>query len=53
MDNRLFVGRIKTVSDLASYVESILQCDRIGLTIEEFCELAVESMRGVSDELGL
>ena len=33
--------------------EEILQCERIGIPIAEFCELAVAAMQGVSDELGL
>ncbi len=33
--------------------EAILQCEKIGLTLEEFCALAVESMRTISDDLGL
>lgn len=33
--------------------ELIMQCEKIGLELPEFCELAVESMREISDELGL
>lgn len=33
--------------------EEILQCEQIGIPIEEFCEIAVHSMQKVSDELGL
>jgi lysyl-tRNA synthetase class 2 len=33
--------------------ENILQCEKIGLDLLEFCELAVESMRGIADDLGL
>lgn len=33
--------------------ENILECEIIGIPIDEFAELAVEAMRGISDELGL
>jgi putative nucleotidyltransferase with HDIG domain len=33
--------------------ESILLCERVGLTIEEFAALAVSAMQGVAAELGL
>ena len=33
--------------------ESIMQCEQIGLELPEFCEIALMSMQGVSDELGL
>jgi putative nucleotidyltransferase with HDIG domain len=33
--------------------EDILECEKIGIPIAEFCELAVGAMQGVSDELGL
>jgi len=32
---------------------AILECEKIGAPIEEFCALAVEAMQGVSSELGL
>jgi putative nucleotidyltransferase with HDIG domain len=33
--------------------EAILQCEKIGLSVEEFCELAVNSMRKIAPQLGL
>ncbi|MEM8883955.1 MAG: lysine--tRNA ligase [Planctomycetota bacterium] len=33
--------------------ESIRQCEHIGLTLEEFSELAVSAMKGISDDLGM
>jgi len=33
--------------------ESIQQCEQLGLELPEFCEIALKSMQGVSDELGL
>jgi lysyl-tRNA synthetase class 2 len=33
--------------------ENINQCEQIGLTLEEFTDLAVESMQRISDDLGL
>jgi len=33
--------------------ENILQCEEIGLSLEEFTDLAVDAMRGISDDLGL
>ncbi|MHC4847589.1 MAG: amino acid--tRNA ligase-related protein, partial [Planctomycetota bacterium] len=33
--------------------ENINQCEQIGLTLEEFSDLAVESMQRISDDLGL
>lgn len=32
---------------------AILECERIGVSIEDFCALAVEAMQGVRDKLGL
>lgn len=33
--------------------ENILECELIGLTIEEFASLSLEAMQGISDDLGL
>jgi len=33
--------------------DAIRQCERIGLELDEFCVLAVESMRGIAPRLGL
>jgi hypothetical protein len=33
--------------------ERILKCEEIGLSQEEFYEIALESLKGISDELGL
>jgi len=33
--------------------DAIRQCEKIGLSVDEFCVLAVESMRRISDDLGL
>jgi predicted hydrolase (HD superfamily) len=33
--------------------EAILQCEHIGLSLEEFCELAVRALQGVASDLGL
>jgi len=32
---------------------AILECEKIGVPIEDFCALAVEAMQGISSELGL
>jgi lysyl-tRNA synthetase class 2 len=33
--------------------EAIVQCEKIGLSLEEFCELAVAAMQKIAPELGL
>jgi len=33
--------------------ESIMQCEQFGVELPEFCEIALKSMQGVSDDLGL
>ena len=33
--------------------ENIEQCEKIGLELSEFCELALESMKGIADQLEL
>ncbi|NOR76683.1 MAG: hydrolase [Draconibacterium sp.] len=33
--------------------ENILECEKIGISINEFAELSVNAMRGISDVLGL
>jgi len=33
--------------------DAIMECEKIGVPLEEFCTLAVEAMQGISDELGL
>lgn len=33
--------------------ENIMECEKIGIPLNEFAELAVNAMRGISDELGL
>jgi predicted hydrolase (HD superfamily) len=32
---------------------AIMECEKIGVPIAEFCELAVQAMQGISDVLGL
>lgn len=32
---------------------AIMECEQIGVPIEDFCALAVEAMQGISDKLGL
>jgi putative nucleotidyltransferase with HDIG domain len=32
---------------------AIMECEKIGVPIAEFCELAVQAMQGISDALGL
>ena len=32
---------------------AIMECEKIGVPIADFCALAVEAMQGISDELGL
>jgi lysyl-tRNA synthetase class 2 len=48
------VKRMKK-KDFAKQVsrEAILQCERIGLKLEEFCDLAVAALRKIAPELGL
>ena len=48
------VKRMKK-KDFAKQVsrEAILQCEKIGLKLEEFCDLAVVAMRKIAPELGL
>ncbi len=48
------VKRMKK-KDFAKQVsrEAILQCEKIGLKIEEFCDLAVAALRKIAPELGL
>ena len=31
----------------------IMECEKLGLTIEEFAQIALEAMQGISIELGL
>jgi len=54
LDPASVVKRMKK-KDFAKQVsrENILQCERIGLSIEEFAALAVEAMRKIAHELGL
>jgi len=33
--------------------ENILECEKIGIPIEEFAELAVEAMKSISNKIGL
>ncbi len=33
--------------------EAILECEKIGIPLDEFCALALEAMQSISDELGL
>ena len=33
--------------------ENIMECEKIGLDLNEFCEIALTAMRGIADELGL
>jgi putative nucleotidyltransferase with HDIG domain len=33
--------------------EIILECEKLGIPIDEFCALCLEAMQGISDELGL
>ncbi|HPB30414.1 MAG TPA: HDIG domain-containing protein [Candidatus Sumerlaeota bacterium] len=32
---------------------AIMECERLGVSVEDFCILAVEAMQSISDELGL
>lgn len=46
--------RMKQKSFAASVKrENILECEKIGIPLAEFANLAVEAMRNISDELGL
>jgi putative nucleotidyltransferase with HDIG domain len=48
------VKRMKEKAFAASVKrENILECEKIGIPIDEFAELAVEAMAGVADEIGL
>jgi predicted hydrolase (HD superfamily) len=33
--------------------ENILECEKIGLSLDEFAGIALDAMRGIHDELGL
>ncbi len=33
--------------------ECIMECEKIGISLDEFAQIAVEAMRGISDRLGL
>nr|WP_321356601.1 hypothetical protein [uncultured Draconibacterium sp.] len=33
--------------------ENILECEKIGIPLPEFADLAVNAMRSISDDLGL
>lgn len=48
------VKRMKQKAFAASVSrETILECEKIGIPLPEFAELAVNAMRGISDRLGL
>ena len=48
------VKRMKEKSFAASVSrENILECEKIGIPLEEFVELSLEAMRGISDQIGL
>jgi putative nucleotidyltransferase with HDIG domain len=48
------VKRMKQKAFAASVSrENILECEKIGIPLNEFAELAVNAMRGISDRLGL
>ncbi|HEX5139147.1 MAG TPA: lysine--tRNA ligase [Planctomycetota bacterium] len=54
LEGKSVVKRMKK-KDFAKQVsrEAILQCERIGLSIDEFCDLAVGALRRIAPELGL
>ena len=33
--------------------EIIAECEKLGMEINDFCDLALEAMQGISDDLGL
>ncbi|MDP4093242.1 MAG: HDIG domain-containing protein [Bacillota bacterium] len=33
--------------------ENIMECDKLGLSLEKFIEISLEAMKGISEELGL
>ena len=33
--------------------DTIMECEKIGIPLPEFAELAIVAMRGISDQLGL
>lgn len=45
MKEKMFAASVKR--------ESIMECEKIGLTIDEFATLAVAAMAGIADEIGL
>lgn len=45
MKERAFAASVKR--------ENILECEQIGIPLEEFVEISLTAMRGISDELGL
>lgn len=48
------VKRMKEKAFAASVSrENILECEKIGIPLEEFVELSLHAMRGISDRLGL
>jgi lysyl-tRNA synthetase class 2 len=54
LEGKSVVKRMKK-KDFARQVsrEAILQCEKIGLPIEEFCDLAVAALRKIAPDLGL
>ena len=48
------VKRMKEKSFAASVNRDIIrECEKTGIPLDEFAQLAVEAMRGISDDLGL
>jgi predicted hydrolase (HD superfamily) len=48
------VKRMKEKAFAASVSrENILECEKIGIPLEEFVELSLEAMRGISGQIGL
>ena len=33
--------------------DNIMECDKIGIPLDEFVEISVNAMKGISDQLGL
>ena len=45
MNQKAFAASVKR--------ENILECEKIGIPLNEFAEICLDAMRGISDELGL
>jgi predicted hydrolase (HD superfamily) len=33
--------------------EIIMECEKLGIPLDEFCELSVKAMQGIAEDLGL